>query len=140
MDNNINEKALKYVEATSKALGVAMKMAEDRQVSEKEAAEKVPSLVELLKKAGLIDEADEKRASAQLANQSQSLDILSNVLNHFQGELKEAQAKVASATLGSGVSEKAASAEKNANYVGQRRGFGDDRESDQAMLRLIGKH
>ena len=141
MSNYTNAKTLDYVTTTNKALGVALKVAESVEATQKEAADKVPGLVTQLKQAGLIDEGDEKRASDQLLSGPQSLDILGNVLGHFQGQLKDAQAKVASATIGEGVdSDNGSSAtghQKNANYVGYRRGLGETSEADNALLKLI---
>ena len=64
-----------------------------------------------------------------------------NVIDHYSTELSQARAKVASATIGEGVSsEKRASSstEKYANYVGRVRGSDDEpADSDKALLSLI---
>jgi len=142
MSADINVKTLDFVSTANKALGVAMKMAEDVEATQVKVASKVPATVASLKRAGLIDDGDEKRAAEQLSNAVQSLDILNNVLDHYQGQLKDAQAKVASATMGEGVADadsngKSRNHQKNANYTGYRRGLGEKSASDEALLRLI---
>ena len=139
---DFNTQALNYVETTGKALGVALKIAEAYEQDQKGAGEKIGSAVDLLKKAGLVDEDESKRAEAQLGNHAQTLDILTNVLDHFEGERKDAQAKSASENLGSAVDDPASprhsGRQKNANYVGKRRGFEDGpTESDRALLSLV---
>lgn len=135
--SNLNEKVLNYIETTGKAIKVALDLVQHGGVPD---ATKVASAAEKLERANLIDDNEVKQASAQLANHGETLDILHNVIDHYSTELKSAQAKVASATVGEVSSEKQASSrtEKNANYVGRIRGSDDGpSESDRAMLRLI---
>lgn len=135
--SNLNEKVLNYIETTGKAIKVALDLVHQGGVAD---ATKVASAAEKLERASLIDGNEIKQASAQLANHGETLDILHNVIDHYSTELKQAQATVASATIGEGSSEKQASSRtvKNANYVGRIRGSDDGpSESDQALLRLI---
>lgn len=134
--SNLNEKVLNYIETTGKAIKVALDLVQNGGGAD---ATKVASAAELLERANLIDENEVKQASSQLANHGETLDILHNVIDHYSTELKQAQAKVASATVGEVSSEKqASSTEKYANYVGRIRGSDDGpSESDRAMLRLI---
>ena len=135
--SNLNEKVLNYIETTGKAIKVALDLVPHGGGAD---ATKVASAAEKLERANLIDDNEIKQASAQLANHGETLDILHNVIDHYSTELKHAQAKVASATVGEVSSEKQASSrtEKNANYIGRIRGSDDGpSESDQAMLRLI---
>ena len=139
MSNDINAKFLNYVETSAKAMDLAEKIASNVNTEQKSAEDKVPAAQDLLKRAGLIDEDQEKAAAVQLSDHGQTLDILSNVLKHYQGEIKEAQAKVASATMGAGVDgvDRRTSQEKNANYVGRRRGLGENSPADASLLALI---
>lgn len=137
----LNEAVLSYVETTGKALGVALKIAEEKDTSAEAAGEKIAGLITKLRDAKLIDDASVKRAEDQLADPAKALDILGNVVDHYQDAEKQASAKQASQELGSGVSETSSHSnghQKNANYVGRRRGYGEGpSESDAALLRLI---
>jgi|TARA_R110000765_G_scaffold375251_2_gene465860 hypothetical protein len=136
--SNLNEKVLNYIETTGKAIKVALDLVQTGRGAD---ASKVASAVEKLENANLIDINEVKQASAQLADHGEALDVLHNVIDHYSSELKGAQAKVASATIGEGVSsEKRASSstEKYANYVGRVRGSDDEpADSDKALLSLI---
>lgn len=138
-----NEQVLNYVEKTSQALGVAIKLAEDSDARTKAAVEKVAGVKTRLRTAGLIDEDDVKRAEAQLADHAQTLDILDNVVEFYEGKLKEAGAKIASASLGRAANDTdsgSKSRQKHANYVGRRAGYEDaPKESDLALLKLLDK-
>jgi len=142
MSAQLNEQVLGYIETTGQALGIALKMAEANEAQKAESAEKVAKLADLLKQAGLVDDHETEKAAGQLANPSQALDILQNVLTHYHGELKQAQAKVASVTMGGGVSDEAgdpavARYEKQSNYTGHRRGNDELAPSDMAILSLL---
>ena len=135
--SNLNEKVLNYIETTGKAIKVALDLVPHGRGAD---ATKVASAAEKLEQANLIDDNEIKQASVQLADHGETLDILHNVIDHYSTELKQARAKVASATVGEVSSEKQASSrtEKNANYIGRIRGSDDGpSESDRAMLRLI---
>ena len=135
--SNLNEKVLNYIETTGKAIKVALDLAHEGQGAD---ASKVADAVGKLERANLIDSNEVKAASAQLTSHGETLDILHNVIDHYSTELQDAQAKVASATVGEVSSEKQASSrtEKYANFVGRIRGHDDEpAESDKAMLSLI---
>ena len=68
MANNLTEKVLSYIETSGEALGVAIKLAESQEL----AKEKVTGLISSLKTAGLIEDHQEKEASAQLVDPSQT--------------------------------------------------------------------
>jgi hypothetical protein len=143
MSIDINEKTLSYVETTGKALGVALKMAEVHDANEKAATDKIGGVSSKLRAVGLVDSDDTEKAASQLGDHAQTLDILANVVDHYEGKLKESMSKEASASLGSGSEDSETSTgtghTKNANYVGRRRGWDDGpSESDRALLRLIG--
>ena len=136
MANNLTEKVLSYIETSGEALGVAIKLAESQEL----AKEKVTGLISSLKTAGLIEDHQEKEASAQLVDPNQALDILSNVIDHYQGQLKESNAKTASLSIGEGDQDSSpvAQTSKHANFAGYRRGSDDaPAQSDEALLRLI---
>jgi len=130
--------AVNYTRVTNQALGLAVKIAAATQHEKKAARDRIPSLVELLKEAGLIDEHQVKAASAQLDDHSEALGILANVIQRYEGELKEARAKQASADLGSPTNDAGEAVltgnQKNANYAGYRRG--DDDPLDEASRAL----
>lgn len=132
---------LNFVDTTSKILKIAAAVAEKQAATEKAVAPKAAEAAQLLKSAELIDSHEVKRAEAQLRDPVKSLEVLRNVVDHFRGQLKSAEAKLASSSLG--VAEMPATKtesgfKKNANYVGKRRGLGDGPSaSDQALLRLL---
>lgn len=131
---------LDFVDTTTKILKIASELSEKQASTEKAVGEKAAHAVKLLKSAELIDDHDTKRAEAQLKNPAQALDVLKNVVEHYRGQLKSAEAKLAGATLGTAdtAETKTASLNKNANYVGRRRGTSDGpSEADQALLRLL---
>jgi CTP-dependent riboflavin kinase len=136
--SNFNEKVLNYIETTGKAIKVALDLVQQEKAASAE-EQNVATAVEKLEQAGLIDSHESKQASAQLANPNEALDILANVIEHYSSQLKDANAKVASATIGEGVGETATpQTEKYANYVGRRRGSDEGPSaSDQALLSLI---
>ena len=134
----INAKTLDYVEVTGKALGAALKLAETVDAEKAAAATVAKQAQDRLLSVGLIDEHEVKFASEKLGNHAEALKVLNNVVDHYEKQLKEAEAKFASASLGSGVSDKSASHDKYANYPGYRRGDSDGlSEADQALMRLV---
>jgi hypothetical protein len=135
-------KTLDFVATTTEILKIASTLAEKQASTEEAVNDKAVAMVQLLKSAELIDAHQVKRAEAQLKNPGQALDVLKNVVDHYRGQLKESQAKLASATLGTpeGPDSKSTASgfKKNANYVGKRRGNSDGpSEADQALLRLL---
>lgn len=134
----ITQKALGFAKVAGRALHVAKKIIDEKQAAEKQAAEKVPGLLQRLKQAGLIDEGQVKQASAELGNHKLALDILNRVVSLYTAE-KQASVKQASAgTTGKAVADtKAAPMDKHANYAGYRRGEGERSAADEALLRLI---
>lgn len=123
----------KYVKAASALLA--------RKSQKIASTEKVSSIAKLLVDAKLIDDTMVKRAQENLTNPDKTLDIVRNIVEHYQGALKEANAKIASATLGVADNSKSASTPttKYSNYVGRRRGEGEIAASDEPLRRLIGK-
>ena len=141
---DINQEMLSFVEVSGQAMKVALEAADRQDAAEKAASDKIESVVSALKKATLIDANDEveiKKASAQLTDHGTALDILVNVVDHYEGQQKEAQAKQASANLGGADTDDGQpKMDKYANYVGRRRGIDDGpAESDKALLGLIGR-
>lgn len=136
--SNLNEKVLNYIETTGKAIKVALDLVQEGRSAD---ASKVAETVEKLERANLIDSNEVKQARAQLADHSESLDVLHNVIDHYSTELRGAQAKVASATVGEvagGERQSSSRTEKYANFVGRIRGHDDEpAESDKALLSLI---
>jgi hypothetical protein len=132
---------LDFVDTTTKILKIASQLANEKAASDKAVAEKLPGAVQSLKSAELIDSHEVKRAESQLRNPAEALEVLKNVVGHYREQLKTAEAKVASATLGSAdMASKTASTgfKKNANYVGKRRGDADGlSEADAALARLL---
>jgi hypothetical protein len=129
---------LDFVDTTSKVLKIATDIASAQSADTRSVNEKAAAMAKVLANASLIDGHETKLAEAQLRNPVQALDVLKNVVDHYAGQLKEANAKLASATLGSvDAPAKTASMKKTSNYVGARRGEGQVSESDQALLRLL---
>lgn len=140
MSQDIHGLALRYVEKSSNVMQLATKIAKDAATQQSDARSKVASVVGHLKKAGLIDEHEEKLASDQLSKSASALDVLNNVV----GEYVKLQAKVASANLGEPASDSSKSVtgpaschHKNANYAGYVRGLGEVSARDRALLALL---
>ena len=136
-----NLKVLDFIETASKIGEVSLKIAEAAAAEKSAVAGKVEKLARLLSTAGLIDDHEVKQAATQLANPSSALDILENVIDEFNGQLKEARAKIASVNLGESAQDapnmSKSSFDKYANYAGARRGHGELAPSDQALLALL---
>lgn len=132
---------LNFVDTTTKILKIASEIAQKQADTEASVAVKAAETAALLKSAELIDAHEIKRAESQLKDPAQALAVISNIVDHYKTQLKEANAKLAGATLGvpDGPSSVAsAKSVKNANYIGRRRGNSDGpTEADAALLRLL---
>lgn len=132
---------LDFVDTTTHILKIAADLATEKEASDKAVNEKLSATVQSLKAAELIDAHEVKRAEAQLKNPAEALAVLTNVVGHYREQLKTAEAKLASGSLGTAdVGSKTAGVKmnKNANYVGKRRGSADGlSESDAALARLL---
>jgi hypothetical protein len=125
-----------FTKASADAMEVAMRIADRAEQNEKAASERLSSALQALKTAGLITDAQVKTATAQLSNHAQTLDILCNVVEHYNKEAKASE-KVARDNLGAGDKSQKQTV-KQSNYVGRRRGYDDPpSESDLALRRLI---
>ena len=128
-----------FTKASADAMEVALRIAERAEKNEKAAAERLNTVLQTLKTAGLITDAQVKTATAQLGNHAQTLDILCNVVNHF-GKEAQASEKVARDNLGAGDKTTQPKTVKQSNYVGRRRGYDDPpAESDLAFRKLISR-
>jgi hypothetical protein len=132
---------LDFVDKTTQILKIASELAAEKEASDKAVNAKIAGTVQTLKSAQLIDAHETKLAEAQLRNPAEALAVLSNVVSHYREQIKSAEAKLASGSIGTAdVGSKTASAgmKKNANYVGKRRGSADGlSESDAALARLL---
>lgn len=141
--NNLDfyKMTLDFVDKTTQVMKIAAELAAEKQATDKAINEKLPGTVQTLKSASLIDAHEVKVAESQLRNPAEALAVLSNVVNHYREQIKSAEAKLASATIGTAdVASKSASAsmKKHANYVGKRRGSADGlSDSDAALARLL---
>ena len=140
MSIELYEKTLEFAEATGEALDSATKLAHQLEQQKQAADQRAPALAKALKEAGFIGPDDEKRAEELLHDPVQTLSILGNVLGRMQTEKAAAAQARSPDRLGQAVApaaKKVASTESP--FVGRRAGEGEVRESDLAMLRLIGK-
>lgn len=144
MSQDINSLTLRYVEKSSNVMQLATKLAKDAVEQQDAAKGKVAAVVGHLKKAGLIDEHEEKLASEQLSKSASALDVLNNVVTEYS----KLQAKVASVELGKAASDTSNDSDrggaqnchhKNANYVGYIRGAGETSARDRSLLALINR-
>lgn len=129
MNAELNKKVLEYAEVTGRAMHLANQFAEEQTTKAAAARAKIANAVSALKRAGLIEDYQEKDAAAQLQNHESALAILVNVVD-------EMQTKSAS-VLGHGVTDPTASAAKSetAIYLGRR--SNEKRASDECLMRLI---
>lgn len=136
--NKTAEHAVRYAELSGKTLSVAVKIAEQYEQELKAADRLIPTVVEQLRRANLIDASQVKQAEQELTSHGDCMQILSNVIETLQKRAGEQRAKEASATLG-GPEPAEQSTTKYANWVGRRRGSDDGpAESDIALFRGLG--
>lgn len=130
-----------YVQSSSQALSVADKLLAKTAAEKKAASDLAVQVVPLMKELGLIEPSQVKEAEAQLGDHGKAVGILRNVLDAYKQAMKDENAKRASLNLGEGVKDHSQPGkEKQANYVGRRRGDDDaPAPSDRRMLALIGK-
>ena len=139
MSTKIAEQAVQYAQASSATLKVASQIVGQFETQQKSAEEKIPAAIALLKQAGLIGGHEEKNAAAQLLNHGESVDILLNVINHYEKQAGDLRAKEASVNLGSGSELPSGNTQKTANWAGRRRGSDDPpADSDRALFEGLG--
>lgn len=133
------KETLNFVDVATKLIKLSSTLAKKQTATAGAVKEKSASVAKLLVSTELIDSHQVKQAESQLSDPAKALDVLRNVVDHFQTKIKEANAKVASATLGTADSNSSVgSSKKQSNYLGRRRGSEDGpTESDQALLRLL---
>lgn len=143
MSSKIPAAAVQFVKVANQALGTAIGLVQQANEEKKAAQELIPAIVEHLKKSGWIDAHQTKMAATQLGNHGEALGILLNCLQQAQTEIKEAQARAASSNLGRPDDDANSSVlngnQKNANYLGYRRGDDDPLdEATRAMAARLG--
>lgn len=138
--SKLEELTVKYAELTGKAIGAAAGLVDEYEKHQKAAAERIPSAVARLVQVGLIDASDEKIASVQLGQHSESLDVLQRVIDHYEKQAGELRAKLASANLGTAdSSDGQRRTVKESAYCDRRRGSSDGpSNADLALARGLG--
>lgn len=133
MSAELNQKVLSYADVTGRALHLAGSIAESHIKKEAAAKARVERAVDVLKRAGLIEDYQDKEAADQLSNHASALDVLVNVVDELQ------RAKTASADIGRGVADprQPAPAPQRALYLGKR--SSEVRPSDECLLRLLNR-
>lgn len=100
MSQSINAKALQFATVAGRAVHAAGEIIKGARAKKAAAETQVPGVVKALKQAGLISEQEEKRAMQQLGDHVGALQVLGNVLQHFQNDAtKSASAGISGSSI-----------------------------------------
>lgn len=141
MNTKLAAQMVEFIAASSALNDRLMGEVKNHRASEKKAADKRGTILDLMVETGCVAPHQKQAAAEMLADHGQSLDLLVNAINKMQG-YKQASEKSAS-DLGHAVSDKEAGAQPqsrvsdslNDPYVGRR--TSEKKASDLAILAVL---
>lgn len=137
---DINSLALDFAQAAGEFASTARSVAEEKLAEEKQAKPLVEKLAKQLLHLSLIREDEQGEAIKQASSHFGALSLLDNLLDYY-GRQKQAGTQKQAAALGRSVPAESSSPgeqRKSPSYIGSKRGLGEKRASDLALLRGLG--